>query len=121
MFGNRLVLIVDDDRPVLELMAAMVGGAGYQTLQAENGAEAVHLAEANPIDLLITDVEMPGLSGPQLIAILEQRGLIARSLLVTGRSDAIDDSPGLRGTGPLLAKPFSSGQLLGRIHALLAR
>jgi PleD family two-component response regulator len=64
---DRIVLVVDDDRSVRRLMAVIVAQDGYATLEAENGTDAIHLAEANAIDLLVTDVEMPGMSGPELV------------------------------------------------------
>ena len=119
MFRNRSVLVVDDDRSVRRLMAVMVAQDGYATLEAESGAEAIHLAEANPIDLLVTDVEMPGMSGPELVLALKQRGLIDSSLLVTGNVDAVDLLHGLHGSIPLLAKPFNATQLLEKVHGIL--
>jgi CheY-like chemotaxis protein len=119
MFRNRSVLVVDDDRSVRRLMAMMVAQDGYTTLEAESGAEAIHLAEANPIDLLVTDVEMPGMSGPELVVALKQRGLIDSSLLVTGNVEAIDHFHGMHGSIPLLAKPFNAAQLLEKVHGIL--
>jgi CheY-like chemotaxis protein len=113
------VLVVDDDRSVRHLMAVMVAQDGYETLEAKNEGEALHLAETNRIDLLITDVEMPGVSGPELMLSLRKRGLIERSLLVTGNVDAIHSFRSSHGQVPFLAKPFNSGQLLGKIHAIL--
>jgi CheY-like chemotaxis protein len=117
---NRSVLVVDDDPLVRRLMAVMVAQDGYAALEAKSGAEALHLAEANRIDLLVTDVEMPGMNGLELVLVLKQRGLIERSLLVTGNVDSINHFHGLHSPVPLLAKPFNAGQLLGMIHALLS-
>jgi CheY-like chemotaxis protein len=111
VFRNRIVLVVDDDRSVRRLMALLVAQDGYAALEAKTGAEAIQVAEANPIDLLVTDVEMPGMSGPELVMALKQRGLIERSLMVTGNIDAID---GLHCPTPLLGKPFNAGQLWKR-------
>ena len=117
-FTKRRVLVVDDDGPLRQLMTVMVSQDGYETLQARNGDDALHLAESYRIDLLITDVEMPGMSGPELILNLRKRGLIGKSLLVTGNPSAIGHSAGLDDHVPLLAKPFNSRQLLGKIHAI---
>ena len=119
MSRNRSVLIVDDDHSVRRLMAVMVAQDGYPTLEAESGAEAIHLAEANPVDLLVTDVEMPGMSGPELVLALKQRGLIGSSLLVTGNVDAIHHLHDLQGSIPLLAKPFNATQFLEKVHGIL--
>lgn len=106
VFRNRIVLVVDDDRSVRRLMALLVAQDGYAALEAESGAEAIQVAEANPIDLLVTDVEMPGMSGPELVMALKQRGLIERSLMVTGNIDAID---GLHCPTPRLANRSTPG------------
>lgn len=113
------MLIVDDDPPVRQLITVMVAQGGYETLEAQNGFEALHVAETNQIDLLVTDFEMPGMSGPELISALKQRGLIGRSLLVTGNAEALDSFNGSDLAIPFLAKPFTCTQLLGRIQAIL--
>ena len=100
-------------------MALMVAQDGYAALEAESGAEAIRLAEANPIDLLVTDVEMPGMSGPDLIRALQQSGLIGGSLMVTGNVDAVAHLQGLQGGISLLGKPFNAGQLLEKVHGIL--
>jgi CheY-like chemotaxis protein len=117
--NNISVLIVDDDAPVRELMSALVAQGGYRILTAENAYKAVDLAEANHIDLLITDLEMPGMMGSELILTLTRRGLIERSLLVTGDSSAVNGADGRHGRVPILAKPFDAGQLLQKVHSLL--
>ncbi|HTS27347.1 MAG TPA: response regulator [Bryobacteraceae bacterium] len=109
------MLIVDDDRTVRQLMISVVSGDGYRTLEAENGHEAIVLAEANHVDLIVTDLDMPGMTGMQLISTLQVRGLIERWLLVTGSAQALDR----HFSTPLLEKPFTFGQFLGKIHALL--
>jgi two-component system KDP operon response regulator KdpE len=93
----------------------MVSGEGYQTLEAQTGREAIELAESNHVDLVVTDLEMPEMTGTQLISTLQLRGLIGRSLLVTGNVAAL----GAQAT-PWLEKPFTFGQFLEKIRALLS-
>src|ERR1035438_467558 len=87
------VLVVDDNLPVRELMSVIVAQEGYEILKAQNGYEAIRLAETTRVDLLITDVDMPGMTGPELVQALAERDLIKRSLLVTGDVSAIDRLP----------------------------
>ena len=61
MGGNELILIVEDDAMVRKYVRTQIGGLGYATLEAANGAEALEVIDANAqIDLLFTDVIMPG-------------------------------------------------------------
>jgi CheY-like chemotaxis protein len=63
--GN--VLVVDDCEPLRELMEVILCRAGYQVLAAANGNEALHLARTTPqVDLLLSDLEMPGMRGEEL-------------------------------------------------------
>ena len=116
---NRSVLIVDDDEAVRKLMSIMIAQEGYKIFVAPNGYEALRLAEVNPVDLLISDVEMPGMTGPELVLALTWRGLIERSLLVSGNLSRINPVDGWHNPVPLLAKPFNAGQLLDKVHSLL--
>ena len=110
------VLVVDDDPPVRRLMASILAEAGYRTLEAESGFEALRIAEAHRIDLLITDLEMPGMSGPELINTLRQRGVVTKSLVVTGNRGPLDHaSSGIC----VLAKPFNAIQLLDKTRAMV--
>ena len=92
---NRSVLIVDDDEAVRKLMSIMIAQEGYKIFVAPNGYEALRLAEVNPVDLLISDVEMPGMTGPELVLALTWRGLIERSLLVSGNLSRINPVDGI--------------------------
>jgi two-component system, chemotaxis family, chemotaxis protein CheY len=113
-------LVVDDDASLRQLMAALVEQAGFESLQAQDGPEALQVAENNRIDLLLTDVEMPGIDGLELIRILKDRGLVARTLIVTGNAGRVPEpTAAFGGALPLLAKPFTPQQLVVRIRALL--
>jgi DNA-binding response OmpR family regulator len=101
-------------------MAAIVAQDGYQALQAGTGSEALDIAEHTPVDLVLTDVVMPGMSGPELVTALRERGLVKRFLMVSGYAgDALDKIHGLFDRTPLLLKPFTPGQLLSKVHELL--
>lgn len=120
MSNYQCVLIVDDDQPVRQLMAAVISGGGYASLQAQDGAEALQIAERNRIDLVVTDIDMPGISGLELIRVLRGRGLADRSLIVTGSGGYLSPtSPGFEVPVPCLAKPFRPEQLLANVRALL--
>jgi len=117
------VLVVDDNLPICELMSVMVAQEGYETLKAQNGYEAIRLAETIRVDLLITDVDMPGMTGPELVQTLAERDLIKRARLVTGDVSVIDRLPLDHGHNsvPFLAKPFNSRQLLAKVRSLMSQ
>lgn len=113
------ILIAEDEPAVRSLFARALRSRGYRVLEAANGAEAVAVAEsqARPIHLLLTDVMMPKLSGPELAARLLARGLTRRVIYMTGYSElplSIDDH------STVLQKPFSLTVLTDAVRAALA-
>ncbi len=66
MSGKR-ILVVDDDPQLLKLLACVVRDLGHCVLQAKDGVEALRLAEREPVDVLVTDLEMPMMDGVELI------------------------------------------------------
>lgn len=69
MRGNETVLVVEDEEPVRKLVVRLLSMLGYTVLEASTGAEALEVAQSSrtPIHLLLTDVVMPGMNGPQLV------------------------------------------------------
>jgi two-component system, cell cycle sensor histidine kinase and response regulator CckA len=117
-----LVLVVEDEGPIRKLIVAMLAMDGYEALEAEDGAEALPIAMAEPIDLLIADVVMPGISGPELITRLKDRGMAMRYLLTSGYSgDSLDAVHGISQRIPFLSKPFTASQLLSKVREVLGR
>lgn len=79
------LLLVEDDEDTRELMALALRGAGFDVQAAGSGREALDLLEATPYDLLVTDYDMPGMTGTEMLQIAAARGIVraARSLIVT--------------------------------------
>jgi two-component system, cell cycle sensor histidine kinase and response regulator CckA len=114
------LLIADDEPCVRQLAAAILSQAGFKVLEAADGLEALSVAEQNPPDLLVTDILMPGLSGPELICRLKELGIRSRFLLISGYAgDALDKIHGLHERIPFLAKPFTPAHLIGKIREIL--
>jgi two-component system cell cycle sensor histidine kinase/response regulator CckA len=114
---KRTVLVVDDEKVVRNLVARILTDAGYQVLTAANGFEALDaLVQADPVDLLLTDLTMPGMSGEQLARCAGQLTPAPRFLFVSGFFTSHTDS---RLPGPLLSKPFSRADLLGLVAQLI--
>jgi two-component system cell cycle sensor histidine kinase/response regulator CckA len=103
------VLVVDDADAVRELVRLALERTGRSIVVAASGAEAVAAAAGLAIDLLITDVLLPDVSGPELAAVLRAEHPSLRVIYISGWYDHAD-FPGVR-DGPLLTKPFSIDDL----------
>ena len=119
--GGETILLVEDEDSVRDLAREILEARGYTVLPARDGSHALEIAEGHPgaIALLLTDVVMPGMSGPQLAhRILTVRPTV-RVLYVSGYTDRAIGS----GEGPpavaLLQKPFNPGVLAGKVRETL--
>ncbi len=116
MPGDATVLLAEDERPVRELTRRILTDAGYLVLDAGSGPEALELAARHPgaIDLLLTDVVMPSMSGKQLAQKLAAQRPGLRTLFMSGYFDGAEKGEAF------LAKPFQRDSLLERVRATLA-
>lgn len=116
----RSVLVVDDERAVREVVAAALTRAGYKVRSAASAEEALDLERAEPVDLLITDVILPGMKGPDLAREVRRRSPGTRVLFMSGYTgDAALDPGDLHGGLGFLQKPFGPGAVLARVRELL--
>ena len=109
------ILVVDDDDDVREVTAALLARRGYSVLTAASGAEALRICarHAGPIDLLLTDVEMPQMTGPLLARAVRSVRPEARVLFMSGNAHATALD------APLVPKPFTVSALVGRVGEVL--
>jgi signal transduction histidine kinase len=118
--GAALVLVVDDDAAVLNTTTAILESIGYSVLQAESGSSALELLDLErSIDLLLTDVVMTPMSGPELARQVEQLYPQLPIIFFSGYAG----SAGLKGDGPqhrLIRKPFTPTELRRQIEQALA-
>jgi DNA-binding response OmpR family regulator len=115
------VLIVDDDLDLLGLVSYALRQAGYLTLEAVDGEAALSTCERERPDLVILDVNLPRLSGFEVLARLRARSRVP-VMMLTVRAAEEDVVRGLDlGADDYLAKPFSPRTLLARVRALLRR
>jgi two-component system cell cycle sensor histidine kinase/response regulator CckA len=118
--SDATILVVEDEPAVRALVASLLTDAGYRVLQASSGEEAFALTEGpyQRIDLVVSDVVLPGLSGPQVIARLREKYPSVRVLFMSGHAMnklRREDLLGAR----LLRKPFTRPQLLTEVNACL--
>ena len=115
------ILIADDDRDLLGLIAFTLTQAGYLVVKASDGPSAIHAFKGESPDLAVLDINMPGASGFQVCeAIRSQSRIPIMMLTVRGEEEDLVKALDL-GADDYLTKPFSPRTLLARIKALLRR
>jgi len=120
--GTETILVVEDDDPLRALTAELLRGAGYTVLEASHGRAAVEVAKQhhNPIDLVLTDVVMPGMSGGDLIIHLRSLQPRLAILFMSGYASDL-----IVGTGipeperSVVHKPFTRKTLLTKVRSVL--
>jgi two-component system, OmpR family, KDP operon response regulator KdpE len=118
---KHLVLVADDEAPVLRLVRAKLQADGYNVLTATNGQEAVDALENERPDLVILDVMMPVMDGITAMKQIRQESNVP-IILLTARSAARDKICGLdMGADDYVTKPFDPDELSARVGALLRR
>jgi CheY-like chemotaxis protein len=112
------VLVVDDEPSVRTLAAAMLRRAGYTVVEASDGVDAERVAAAHPgrLDILLTDIVMPGVRGPELADRLRLARSGLRVVYMSGFRDTASLADVERGEAIFLAKPFVGSALLGAIR-----
>jgi CheY-like chemotaxis protein len=123
LHGTETVLIVEDEDAVRNLMESNLRSHGYTVLSAANGELALKLCEERrdlPVQLLLTDVIMPGMGGQELAERLKRRMPDMKILFISGYTDdAIDQQGVVAEKVPFLQKPFTQAQLLQKLRSAL--
>lgn len=121
----KKILLVDDDRKMLDVMRRYLEGLGFSVIFTDNGSEALMLARESKPDLIVSDVVMPGLNGLDLCAAIKQSAETAATpvIIISGEMTGDDDVVAGYGKGAddYLAKPFAFSVLAAKINAVLRR
>jgi len=119
---GKKVLVVDDEVHIVHVVAIKLRNNGYEVISADNGAEAFELACREKPDIVVTDFQMQGMTGLELVKKLRQREETRDIpvIMLTARSFAVPKAQqeDLRISG-CLSKPFSPKELLGSIEDIL--
>ena len=122
--GEATILLVEDEDALREVTRRILVGTGYRVITAANGDEALAAAaeQAEPIDLLLTDVVMPQMHGPALAEQIQRVRPSIRVMFMSGFAQPILESGGHLDTGvTLVEKPFSGPTLLAKVSQVLKR
>lgn len=116
------ILVAEDDASTRKLMCAVLQRAGFDVVPARDGGEALDLLDRERVDLLITDVMMPGTDGFELTRQLREARYDLPILMVTAKSLPQDRREGfIVGTDDYLVKPVDAQEMVLRVRALLRR
>jgi two-component system, OmpR family, response regulator len=116
------LLVVDDEPSIRELLTASLRFAGFEVMNAADGAEALKLAEQHRPDLVVLDIMLPDLDGFTVTRKLRERGRDMPVVFLTARDETSDKVTGLTvGGDDYVTKPFSLEEVVARIRAVLRR
>jgi CheY-like chemotaxis protein len=121
--GDETILVVEEEHSIRELLRKILTGSGYHVLEAADTGDAFALAERQPvpIHLLLTDIDMPTSSGPDLAERLAPLQREMRVLYMSGFSHQHGTAAGTAGQGAeILEKPFTPERLIARVREVLS-
>jgi two-component system cell cycle sensor histidine kinase/response regulator CckA len=120
--GTETILLAEDEDSLRRAATRLLEKHGYRVLAAANGTEALRLfrEHAGQIDLVVADVVMPGLGGPQLVGELRRSGRSVKVLFTSGYTERdVQETKALAPDQPFLSKPWTVTDLLGRVREVL--
>ncbi|HEY8498512.1 MAG TPA: response regulator transcription factor [Limnochordales bacterium] len=115
------VLVVEDERQIVEVLEAYLKAEGFAVRWAADGREALELARREPVDLILLDLMLPGLDGREVCRRIRADSDVP-IIMLTARDDEVDRVVGLElGADDYITKPFSPREVVARIRAVLRR
>jgi two-component system response regulator MtrA len=120
--NQRRILIIEDDPVTRQLVRVAVEPQNYELLEAPTGDDGLSLARSEDPDLILLDINMPGMSGLDVCRKLRAEGSLVPIIMLTAKTDTIDKVVGLEvGADDYVTKPFEVRELVARIGAHLRR
>ena len=114
------ILIVDDEKPICDLIDLHLSETGYYCHSVQDGVQAVQMIEAEKYDLILLDIMLPGVNGYDIMEYIRPLGIPV--IFITAKHEVRDRVKGLRlGADDYLVKPFDIVELVARVEAVLRR
>ena len=119
---KKNILIVDDEKMILNLLAHNLEKEGYNVIEAGDGLEAIDIVQNKKVDLILLDVMLPKLDGLSVCKRIKNMDVNIPILMVTAKDDELDKILGLElGADDYITKPFNIRELLARVKANLRK
>ena len=114
------ILVVDDEKPICDLIDLNLSASGYQCRTVQDGLEALNIIESDPFDLILLDIMLPGADGYDIMEYIRPMGIPV--IFITAKHEVRDRVKGLKlGADDYLVKPFDGVELVARVEAVLRR
>ena len=114
------ILVVDDEKPICDLIDLNLSASGYQCRTVQDGLEALNIIESEPFDLILLDIMLPGADGYDIMEYIRPMGIPV--IFITAKHEVGDRVKGLKlGADDYLVKPFDVVELVARVEAVLRR
>ena len=120
MPGKKRVLIVDDEAGVLSLLNLILTKNRFEVLEASSADSALEMLEHETVDLVISDITMPGMSGIEFLEEVREWDMDLPVIFVSGQDSSKARAKGIAGASALIAKPFKKDTLLKTVHKVLS-
>jgi DNA-binding response OmpR family regulator len=120
--GTETILVIEDEHLVRKMVRRLLNFEGYRVLEAQDGQEALAVAATcgAPIHLVLSDVVLPGLSGPQVVARLKEQAVCSRVLFMSGYAqEELLKKDGLGSSDHSIQKPFDGDALARKVREVL--
>lgn len=118
---DRLILVVDDEQPIVEILKFNLEKEGFRVLTANDGEAALHLARTSNPDLILLDIMLPKMDGFDVCKKVREQSNVP-IVMITARDEEVDKVLGLElGADDYITKPFSVRELLARVKANMRR